>query len=155
MINPGLMSSKTDEWATPQKLFDSLNKEFNFKVDVCASAQNHKCPLYFDREKNGLKEDWSKYGVAFLNPPYGRTIKEWTHKAVEEAAKGCIVVGLIPNRSDTNWYENVMKAAEIRIIKGRLHFNDGPNPAPFPSIIVVWTGEIKRAPDYKYYKVSE
>ena len=36
------------------------------------------------------------------------------------------------------WYSDVMQASEIRIIKGRLKFNDGQNSAPFPSVIVVW-----------------
>ena len=33
---------------------------------------------------------------------------------------------------------------EVRFIKGRLKFNDGKNPAPFPSAIVIFKeGEIK------------
>lgn len=33
-------SSKTDDWATPQDLFDKLNNHFNFTLDVCASDDN-------------------------------------------------------------------------------------------------------------------
>ena len=73
-----------------------------------------------------------------MNPPYGREIGKWTKKAVESAKNGAVVVGLLPNRSDTSWYVDVMEASEIRLIKGRLHFNDGTNPAPFPSIIAIW-----------------
>lgn len=36
-------SSKTNEWYTPQYLFDELNKEFNFTLDPCATLENHKC----------------------------------------------------------------------------------------------------------------
>ena len=39
MINKIHFSSKTDQWATPQKFFDEVNKEFNLQVDVCADKK--------------------------------------------------------------------------------------------------------------------
>lgn len=43
-INTEVMfSSKSDEWETPQELYDELNKEFHFTLDPCANEQNHKC----------------------------------------------------------------------------------------------------------------
>jgi hypothetical protein len=41
-------------WSTPQSLFDKLDAEFNFTVDVCATEQNRKCGTYFSPEVNGL-----------------------------------------------------------------------------------------------------
>ena len=35
MINKGLFSSNTDEWSTPQELFNELDKEFHFTLDPC------------------------------------------------------------------------------------------------------------------------
>ena len=35
-LNAGMMSSTTDEWATPQEFFNGLNQEFGFELDVCA-----------------------------------------------------------------------------------------------------------------------
>jgi phage N-6-adenine-methyltransferase len=80
-ITRGLMSSQTDEWATPQKLFDELNKEFRFTVDVCADDWNYKCPTYFTKETDGLSQNWT--GVVWMNPPYGREISKWMAKAVD------------------------------------------------------------------------
>lgn len=58
MINTELMfSSKTDQWETPQYLFDELNDEFGFDLDVCADESNHKCTKYYTREQDGLKQD--------------------------------------------------------------------------------------------------
>jgi len=131
------MSSNTDLWGTPQALFDILDKEFNFDVDVCANADNHKCAKYYTKEQDGLKQDWGTQ-TCFMNPPYGKEIGKWVKKAVETAKAGGVVVALLPNRSDTKWYSDVMKASEIRLIKGRLHFNDSENSAPFPSIIAIW-----------------
>lgn len=58
-MNPEVMfSSKTDQWATPQEVFDQLNQEFHFNLDPCADEQNHKCEKYFTAAENGLKQDW-------------------------------------------------------------------------------------------------
>jgi len=42
-----MFSSKTDNWATPQWLYDELHKEFNFTLDPCASADNAKCDKFY------------------------------------------------------------------------------------------------------------
>ncbi len=58
-MNTDLMfSSKTDEWETPIDLFTELDSEFVFEVDVCANWKNHKCPTYFTKEMDGLKQCW-------------------------------------------------------------------------------------------------
>lgn len=57
-ITIGLMSSATDEWATPQALFDKLDACFHFTLDVCATDENHKAPKWYTREQDGLKQDW-------------------------------------------------------------------------------------------------
>ena len=57
-LTAGVFSSTTDLWATPQDFFDKLNEEFHFTLDPCANADNHKCPHYFTKEQDGLKQDW-------------------------------------------------------------------------------------------------
>lgn len=64
-----LFSSNSDEWETPQMLFDELNSEFGFTHDVCATAQNTKCRVYYDIECDGLKQDWLCDHVVWCNPP--------------------------------------------------------------------------------------
>lgn len=132
-------SSKTNEWATPQHLFDELYKEFNFTLDPCATHENAKCEKYFTEKENGLLQDWSD-DVVFMNPPYGREIKHWIKKAYEESLKGAIVVCLIPARTDTMyWHDYIFgKAFDIRFLRGRLKFGDSKNSAPFPSAIVIY-----------------
>lgn len=83
----GLKSSNTDNWATPCYLFNKLDKEFGFTLDVCANEHNAKCTKFFDLEMNGLAQDWTK-DVCWMNPPYGRTIGQWVKKAVETAMGG-------------------------------------------------------------------
>lgn len=140
MINEGLFTSNTNEWATPLAFFDALDKEFHFDLDPCATDENHKCPRYFTREQNGLAQDWGGARV-FCNPPYGRQIGEWVKKCAEESSKpDTLCVMLIPARTDTAYFHDYIyhKAREIRFIRGRLHFNESKAGAPFPSMVVVF-----------------
>ena len=82
----GMRSSLTDQWATPQYLFDKLNQEFGFTLDVCADESNHKTGAYFSKEDDGLRQEWT--GVCWMNPPYGREIGKWVKKAYEAARGG-------------------------------------------------------------------
>lgn len=61
-------SSKSPVWATPQWFFDALHREFSLTVDVCADADNHKLPDYYDEARDGLAQDWSA-SRCWMNPP--------------------------------------------------------------------------------------
>lgn len=86
MMTKGLYTSNTSEWATPQELFDRLNEEHHFTLDVCATAENAKCERYFTKDDDGLSQTWT--GTCFMNPPYGREIGKWVRKAYETAKYG-------------------------------------------------------------------
>lgn len=136
-ITSGLFSSSTIECETPQAFFERLDAEFDFTLDPAATPENAKCKRYYTANEDGLIQPW--IGVVFCNPPYGRVIGDWVRKAYEEAQKGSTVVMLIPSRTDTRWWHSwVMKAKEIRFIKGRLKFSGSNNSAPFPSAVVVF-----------------
>lgn len=133
-----LFSKKSDEWATPKSWFEYLNLEFGFTLDACANEQNAKCERFFDKIDDGLNKDWTEEGV-FMNPPYSE-ISRWMAKAYQECIYNhALIVCLVPARVDTRWWKSYAeKASEIRFPKGRLKFNDGKNPAPFPCAIVIF-----------------
>ena len=140
MMTSGMYSSATDEWATPQAFFDELNEEFGFTLDPCALPSNAKCAKYYTPTDNGLLKNWGGE-IVFCNPPYGKTIYDWVRKCSEEAAKpNTTVVALIPARTDTRWFHELIyhKAKEIRFVKGRLKFGESKNAAPFPSMVVIF-----------------
>ena len=58
MMTKGMYTSSSEEWGTPQGLFNRLNKEFNFTFDICASKENAKCPKYYTKEEDALKQEW-------------------------------------------------------------------------------------------------
>ncbi len=128
-------SHKTNEWSTPDNLFNDLNQEFHFTLDPCATPQNAKCEKYYTKEKNGLIQDWIGERV-FMNPPYGKAIGKWIEKAVTESSE--VVVMLLPARTDTRWFHtHIYGSCTIRFLKGRLTFGNAKHPAPFPSMVVI------------------
>ena len=54
----GCFMSESNEWATPQDLFDELDKEFHFTLDPCSSEENHKCNKYYTKATDGLSQNW-------------------------------------------------------------------------------------------------
>ena len=139
-MNTELMfSSKTDLWETPQDLFDKLNNEFQFTLDVCATPENAKCDKFYTKEQDGLKHPWK--GTVWCNPPYGRGIGQWARRALFASVSGATVVMLLPARTDTKWFHDYIykrNNVEIRFIRGRLKFGGSKNSAPFPSMVVVF-----------------
>jgi len=137
VFNKVMFKSANDNWKTPKDVYDKLNQEFNFNFDPC--------PLNENPEFDGLAIGWGS--STFVNPPYSK-IKDWCKKAFEEWKKGKTIVMLIPSRTDTRyWHEYIMKATEIRFIKGRLKFGDSKNSAPFPSAVIVFRTSYNK--DYK------
>lgn len=126
-MNRVVFTSLSDEWRTPASVYASLNAEFAFRFDPC--------PMDDQSPWDGLHLPWQF--PAFVNPPYS-AIAKWVEKAYREAERGTVVM-LIPSRTDTRWWhEFVMKADEIRFVKGRLKFGTAKHNAPFPSCVVVF-----------------
>jgi site-specific DNA-methyltransferase (adenine-specific) len=131
-------SSASDDWATPQDFFDALDAEFDFTLDVCASASNAKCSTYFTKAVDGLRQGWG-LERCWMKPPYGREIKAWMKKAVEASRCRALVVCLVPARTDTAWWHDyAARTDEIRFVRGRLRFGPAAHAAPFPSAVVIF-----------------
>ena len=159
-------SCASDEWETPDDLYESLDEEFHFTLDPCATDENHKCEKYYTEEQDGLNQDWSGE-IVFVNPPYSQ-VYEWVEKAYNESRRvsrvlprkdcplcngagggkgwmcGCTcrrttVVMLLPSRTGTRWFHDyATKATEVRFIRGRLKFGGSGNSAPFDSLILIF-----------------
>ena len=83
-MNKVMYSRNSNEWETPQELFDELNKEFHFTLDPASTHDNAKCEKHYTQVENGLAQDWSGETV-FCNPPYGRELPLWIEKAARSA----------------------------------------------------------------------
>lgn len=140
-----MFSSKSPEWRTPDPFYNKLDNLYHFTLDPASDGVNNKCEKFFTKEGDGLAQSWEGE-VVFVNPPYGRVLKEWVRKGYNEGCKpNTTVVMLIPARTDTKFFHDYcMKARKIYFVKGRLKFRDEHDrelaPAPFPSMVVVFDG---------------
>ena len=141
MLNKSLFTSNKDEYATPTDLFNELDKKYHFTLDPCATSENAKCKKYYTIKENGLLKSW-KGEIVFCNPPYSK-IKLWVEKCfLEFKNNNATIVLLIPARTDTQYFHNyILNQAKIIFLKGRLHFNNSKNSAPFPSILCIYEKE--------------
>lgn len=122
-------SSLSVDWATPKGIYDELDREFHFDNDPNPLATIELVGLV----------SWGKRN--FVNPPYGRGLYQW----IELAWRNPLSVMLLPARTDTKWFHDIVLpyASEIRFIKGRLKFGDAVNSAPFPSMVVIFNSDEK------------
>lgn len=148
--NATVASSKEQRWWTPLPLLQRLDREFGFEWDAAAEKGSavvnrlapharHE-PRYFgpdhpiDKFRDALSVDWraelDAYGAAdgpvWLNPPYGRGIRDWMRKCYEESRKGLTIVALMCGRTETRWFHEYVfdHCDEVRLIDGRLWFLD-------------------------------
>lgn len=131
------------DWETPQWLFDHLDAEFHFILDVCANAENTKCKNFVSSMGlGGLAQPW--HGACWMNPPYGKDIGKWIEKAMNCALNdNCTVVCLLPVRSNCDWWKYVIQG-EIRFIRRKLRFVGAPSVSMFPSVIVIFRLHLER-----------
>jgi phage N-6-adenine-methyltransferase len=137
-----MVSSKSNEWATPQKLFEYLNKQWNFTLDPSATQENAKCAKFYTINDDGLSKSWAGERV-FCNPPYGGHTKEWLQKAVDETKNGVVSVFLIVSSTDRSYWHDLISrhASNIFFLRGRVKFGGSKSTAPFASAIVVFKPE--------------
>lgn len=127
--------SKRSDWETPDELFDPLNREFKFTLDVCASEKNAKCDKFFTEKMDGLSRSWD--GACWMNPPFGNKAA-WVKKAYAESQRnGTTVVCLLPSRTNTRWWHDYVMKSEVRFILGRPKFKGCKHGLPQPLAIVV------------------
>ena len=87
---------------TPKPLWETLNNEFHFTVDVCASDQNHLCDRYYTKENSGLDKSWDGE-VVYCHPMYDNNIGKWYKKAYSEHA---ITVILAPANTNAKYFHD-------------------------------------------------
>ena len=116
------MEKLSDSWQTPQWLFDKLNEEFIFRVDLCATWGNTKTYRYYEDYINNVQAERNTIGPtqyreikpyevlnqyqyecsAFMNPPYSNP-KPFIEKAWEDS-KYCKIVCLVKCDPSTKWW---------------------------------------------------
>jgi phage N-6-adenine-methyltransferase len=152
-----------DDRETPPEIFDPLNAEHRFTLDVAASSENAKCRAFYAREQDGLAQSWRSRAV-WCNPPYSN-LDAWVRKAWLEMSDAHplrpeVVVMLLPsNRTEQKWWQDHVEpyrdgrtvrcgtALDVEFLPGRPRFfrpsgkvggPKGDRP-PFGCCVLTWS----------------
>ncbi len=133
-----VLSSESEEWYTPPEIIEATLKVLEeIDLDPCSNskeAPHIPAKQIFTKDDDGLSKKWE--GRVYLNPPYGRSVAEWTAKLMKEFQGGDVTeaILLIAARTDTKWF-NALNDFPWCAITGRLTFSGVKDPAPFPSAV--------------------
>ena len=142
------LSSKSDEWSTPDYIWKFMQHIVGrFDFDAAATKENAICKKY---TSDALNDEWSGQTI-WLNPPYSQ-IQKFIEMACTQSLSGKTVVCLVPARTDTGWWHDyALKADAIFYLRGRLKFGGHRNSAPFPSAILIFNQKKKlKAQPHKF-----
>ena len=137
-----------DLWQTPKAIFKSLDKEFNFTMDVAASEENKLCKIYYGEKSSALCNYWDK--TNWCNPPYSN-INPWVEKAIKECERGKTTVMLVPSDTSVKWFKRAYQSCnEVRFISGRISFINAETQRPVNgnnkgSVLFIWRGNAPRS----------
>ena len=140
---PRSEQSLSDEWETPNELFNFLISKTGIspKIDVCATYENRKCPAHFGFDnfdktiQDGLNTQW--FADSWCNPPHSLTGK-FVEKAYRENKENNIkIIMLIPaNTMSSNYFHEYVLynvRASYFPIKGRIKFLQNGKESKFIS----------------------
>lgn len=126
--DPPSGKGRTTVWLTPRPLVEALGP---FDLDPCAAPEPRPWPTakkHITLPEDGLNATWT--GDVWLNPPYSRSIAEWTDRLIDHG----FGMALVFARCDTHWWQRAADAADaIFLPLGRVKFltasgrkHDGP-----------------------------
>ncbi|CAM3405002.1 hypothetical protein ROSI111154_00055 [Rouxiella silvae] len=140
-----------DSWQTPIEIYEALDFEFNFALDVAANQGNALCQNYLTKEDNSLSCDWITEGAIWCNPPYSK-ISPWIKRAnLQSKMQQQTVVMLLPADTSTRWFSEALETVnEVRLITGgRIGFissatgKPGKNGNSKGSMLLIWRPQIE------------
>lgn len=150
LLNPiGSEVNEADIRTTPMWLFALLDAEFHFGVDAVANEGNALCPVWFGPGSpfgaDALKAPpsaWQQTGKpVFINPPFSR-MPEFTARVqfIRRYVDLPVVMVMPGDRHEQLWFhEHVLgKAAEVRIPRRRVRYNNSIGSPDFPTMVAIW-----------------
>lgn len=141
---------QSDQYETPDDLFEALDQEFHFGLDAAAKWDNHKCERFFghyypddpDAFVDALSVPWDTghKGAVWLNPPYSRgNIDAFVEKAISEHFSNRLTIVLL-TRCDptTKWFKRLAQHSfEIRLLARRVKFKGEDHLYNFPCAVSI------------------
>jgi site-specific DNA-methyltransferase (adenine-specific) len=144
----GMRSSDSNEWFTPERILAPVRAVLGgIDLDPCSNdiaQRDVQARRYYTEAADGLAQSWQSDNV-FMNPPYGRSIGQWTDRLIRAYTSGetRAALALLPGRTDTDWFTPLF-CYPICFVHGRLTFSGYTAGAPFPSVVVYFGADLAR-----------
>ena len=110
---------------TPDEFILAVTRKFGpIAVDLAATNENAKAPIYIDPETDTFKQDWVKWlrgGLGWLNPEFD-PMDKWLDKCVLERRRGAQFLVLTPASIGANWFWDYVRPFATTYSIGRLQF---------------------------------
>lgn len=141
------LDKNSDEFGTPQELWDELHKEFSFTCDAAASKENAKLPKFVTKEMDAFTWNFSGQRI-WCNPPYNGagTVRKWVQLMEASVSAGAkLAVMLVPTKTEQEWFHGFLgkRSNEVRFCRGRLKFIGGESTARDSHMVLVIKPERK------------
>jgi len=122
--------SKQD-YATPWSFIRALERRFGkIELDLAATKDNAKAPLWITPEQDSLSQDWDMTGgacakLAFLNPPFN-ACADFARKCAR--AERLPILFLVPASVGSEWWAREVdgKADLVLFVRPRIEFEGLP-----------------------------
>ena len=133
---------ESDEWYTPQFIFDAWG--LTFDLDPSSPGPSHWVPAkrVFTKADNGLVQSW--VGMVWLNPPFGKRHGHvpWLEKFLDHGNG----VGLVRAYTSSDWWHEYMHRAEVILFpKGKTKFvrpNGSIGGSPGHGVVLIGMGDV-------------
>lgn len=113
-----------DTWATPLDLWTFVHQQWKPTLDVCASAENTKCPVFFTAEQDAFTRVWdAPNNVCWCNPPSSE-VARWIKECWEQAFRdpNQTVVCLVQAGVGSKWFQEYHQYATTYLLSPRPQF---------------------------------
>lgn len=106
-----------DLWETKQELFNTLNNQYHFTFDCCASITNTKTDLFSDN----FEKVQELNQICWMNPPFSKAKEMFTH--FFKVVKKGVAIYRCDNLETKVWQDIILKNTDwIFIPEGRISY---------------------------------
>lgn len=111
-------AGESDEWYTPQYVFDALGCVFDLDVAAPRNRAYVSTPTGHFLTENGLSRPW--HGFVWMNPPFGHQAckRSWLSRFFEHGNG----VALTPDRTSAPWFREAWPLADLVMFTPKIKF---------------------------------
>ena len=129
---------KSDDWYTPETVFDALGCRFDMDVAGDPCAPGNSVPAFATITYGSLEHDWR--GFVWMNPPFGgrNGIVPWLDTFIAHGNG----IALTPDRTSAPWFQAAMPHMDAVLFTRKIRFlrpdgTEGKSPSNGTALMAI------------------